>query len=587
MIKLKKTAALLSALLLCGSLFTGVACNKGGDTTGGNPSESSSELFPGNSSEDSSSSEYIPPEPSVFKLEEHTWTDWETVTEKTCTRDGQEKLVCTDKGCGEVKTRTVKAGHVWGDWTGSTDNLCTQSGQLSRVCTECNAKETQTVAARGHTYEDGICKICETPFAFPTLKENPTYTDAWDVSIRGNGSAFDRKELKANVYYTMEIPVTDEEQEDYGVWISVPVSGPGQYALLTIGSANGVAIDRFDASDYYINPDYDTAIEHENGASYSIVNCGTAYWHSTWRATWRFTADTAATVKFVIVRIADEEWAPKSLHETAIPTQINNVTADEPPAGYTAVPVNYDAEYYFDEWNEVYRLGTKENPGEVIYLAIDTAATRLFGEKMFTNIQEDGNNLSFSIGTDEQGNYLIRDYHSFLLAAESTNGNAYENFVNSKGTYPVTQELYEFLRLYTQKNRPIDIPDDVWNNESDREQKAWLAPCYYYRELTPGSEDNPFMITELGDFTANTPKFDIVYFTIAYQDETGAPTSTLILSCSDTNARINVNGTTYTGPFSVEIEVDALTGLTFYIGAKNGAEATFTLSLGVPTSIEN
>ena len=147
--------------------------------------------------------------------------------------------------------------------------------------------------------------------------------------------------------------------------------------------------------------------------------------------------------------------------------------------------------------------------------------------------------------------------------------------------YPVTQELYEFLQLYMQKNRPINIPDNIWDDEAERVKKAWLAPCYYYRELTPGSAENPFVITELGDFEANPPKFDIVYFTVAYQDETGAPTSTLVLSCSDTNARISVNGQTYVGPFSVEIEVDGLTGLTFYIGAKNGAEATFTLNLSV------
>ncbi len=587
MIKFKKTAALLSALLLCGSLFSTVACNKGNSTTSSNPSESSSELSPGNSNEENSSSEYVPPEPSVFKLETHTWTGWETVTEKTCTRDGQEKLVCKDVGCGEVKTRTVKAGHVWSDWTGNMNSLCTQEGELSRSCASCNTIEKQRIQKRAHVYENGYCKTCETPFEFPALKENPTYVDVWGDSIHGSGTSFNRKELKTDVYYTMDVPVTDEGQEDYGVWISVSVSAPGQYALCTINSANGVTIDRFDANDYYINPNNHPAIEHENGASYSIVNCGEAYLNQAWRATWRFTADTAATIKFAIIRIADEEWAPQSLYETAVPTQINNVTADEPPASYTAVAVDYNAEYYFDEWNEVYRLGTKENPGEVIYLAIDSAATRLFGEKTFTTIQEDGNNLSFFIGTDEYENYLIRDYHSFLLAEESPNGNAYENFVNSKGTYPVTQELYEFLHLYTQKNHPIDIPDEIWGNESEREQKAWLAPCYYYRELTPGSEDNPFIITELGEFEANTPKFDIVYFTIAYQDEMGATTSTLVLSCSDTNARINVNGTTYTGPFAVEIEVDALTGLTFYIGAKNGAEATFTLSLGVPTSIEN
>lgn len=568
MTKLKRTASFFLSLLLCGSTLGGVACGKDGGNT------------------DSSSSEYVPPAPSVFKLEEHTWDAWETVTEKTCSRDGQEKLVCTDKDCGAVKTRTVKAGHVFGDWTGSMDEICTKDATLSRTCLDCGHTERQTVAKRAHAYENGVCKICETPFVFPTLKENPSFVDVWGDTVRGSGGAFDRKALKTNTYYTMEMPVTDKEQEDYGVWVSVPVNAPGQYALLTIGSANGVAIDRFDAEGQYINPNSHTATQHENGAIYSIVNCGEKYWHENWRATWRFTTDTATTVKFVVVRIADEEWTPKSLHETAIPQQINNVTADEPPAGYTSLAVDYNAEYYFDEWNGVYRLGTKENPGEVIYMAVNTAATRLFGDQTFVTIQENTNNLSFFIGEDSQGNYLIRDYDSFLLANVSTDGNAYENFVNSRGMYPVTQELYEFLQLYTQKNKPIDIPDSIWENEEEYAKKAWLAPCYCYREIAPGTKDNPYVIDQLGDFEASLKRFDIVYFRVKYTDESGNPATTLTLSCDNENAVVNVNGTSYRGPFSIDLEVTAM-GVVVQVSAADFAASTFTLNLSVTQSSGN
>ncbi|MBE5746820.1 MAG: hypothetical protein E7352_01445 [Clostridiales bacterium] len=612
MAKFRKTAALLTALLLCGSLLTTVACGDKDNVppVGSSPSDSvsspvddessdlsdntSDDISDGTSDSDdnSDSSSDAPdeplPEPTVFQLENHTWTAWETVTEKTCTTDGEEKLVCTDEGCGAVKTRKIKAGHVWGSWTGSTNHLCTQDAELSRICAICDEVDTQTIAMRGHVYQDGECTICNTPFVYPTLSENPSYVDVWDTSIYGSGGSFDRKALQMNVYYTLEVPASDTESADYGVWISVPADAPGQYALLTIGGTNGVSIDRFDASDYYIpGNDYGyigfPATAYENGEAYSIADCGETYWNPQWRATWRFSAESNTTVKFVIVKIAPPEWSPAYLHKTAIPQEINNVKANEAPENYTATLVDYNDDYYYDEWNGVYRRGTKDNPGEVIYVAIDSPAGRLLGDRTFTTIQNDGNNLSLHYGFDEQGNYLIRDYHAFLMSSEAVNGNAYQNYVNSDGFYPVTKELQEFLYLYTQKNRPVNIPDSIWENEDARAQKAWLAPCYYYEPATLGTEEFPYILTALGDFEAKPAKFDLVYFTIKYTDETAAESYTLTLSCNDTNAMININGKTYTGPFSVDIDVPATKGLNFYIGAKNGAETTFTLTLSKPT----
>ena len=250
MAKFKKTAALLSALLLCSSLLVSVACNKGGGNNGTTSSSQESSVSEENSSSDVS--EEPQPEPSVFALENHTWTGWETVTAATCTTDGEEKLVCTDEGCGKIKTRTIKAGHLYGEWTGDLSELCTKDAQLTRTCGTCGGTESQTVAMRGHAYDNGVCKICDEPFTFPQLQQNPSYVDAWDTSIRGVGEAFDRKHLNINTYYTMEVPPVNPDMGNDGVWISVPADGPGQYALLTIGGTNGVTIELFDANDFYV-----------------------------------------------------------------------------------------------------------------------------------------------------------------------------------------------------------------------------------------------------------------------------------------------------------------------------------------------
>ncbi len=587
MAKIKKVAALFTALLVCGSMFAGVACEKGGNNTDNSPSSSDSFSSEESSVENSSeeSSEYIPVEPTIFKLEEHTWTAWETVTPKTCTSDGEEKLVCTDEGCGAVKYRTVKAGHVWGDWTGNTDNLCTADATLSRTCVDCQETEKQTIAMRGHAYTNGVCEICDEPFVFPTLSTSPKYVDVWGNSVHGNGTAYNRKALKMDTYYTIDVPATDPESEDGGIWISVPIREPGQYALLTVGGANGVTIENFDASDFYIPGDENgylgtSALEHQNGNLYSIYNCSKLYFSESSRATWRFSTENAATVKFVVVKVAPPKWLPEYLREKVYPTQINNVKAADQPTGYVPIPVDYDDNYYYDEWNGVYRLGTKENPGDVIYLAVTATASRLFGEKTFISIQEDGGNLTLEYGKDALGNYLLREYHSFILSDVAQYGNAYQNYVNKDGMYPVTQELYEFLQLYTQKNFPIDIPESIAMDETEYAKKAWLSPCYCYRELTPGTEEYPYSITKLGDFEASPENFSFVYFKIQYTDENGMPITKFTLSCNDANAVVTIQGKSYTGPFSLDIDVETM-GRTFRVGTANYKAATLTLNLSL------
>ncbi|MBQ9713977.1 MAG: hypothetical protein IJV83_01500 [Clostridia bacterium] len=593
MAKLKKAAALLTSLLLCTTFLTTVACNKNGDSSDKSESssfnsESSLEEISSSeseSSENESSGNDSTPEETVFTLEDHTWDAWETVTEKTCQIDGKQRLVCTDDNCGAIKTRTIKAGHVWGEWTGSTENLCTEDATLIRECEDCDATDSLVITKRGHSYVNNQCSICNEPFVFPALNETPTFTDVWNDSVAGAGESFNRKHLQENIYYSLEVPASNKEDPDYGVWISVPVSEPGQYALLTIGGTNGVSIDRFDATDHYIpiNDNFEyigfPAMEDKNGESYSLVNCTETYWSSFWRATWRFSANVSATVKFVVVKIAPPVWTPKYLKENAIPSQINHVKANDPDAHLLPVAVDYNAEYYFDEWNEVYRLGTKENPGDVIYAAITMPAARLLGEKSFTTITEDGDNLSLFKGYDVYGNYLIMNYMPFIMKDHAINGNCYENYVNKDGLYPVTQELYDFIQLYITKNKPFDIPDSIWGDEEARQNKAWLASCYYYKELKPGTEENPFLLTGLGDFEATPPLFDMVYFTIKYTDESGAETVRLKISCQNENAVISINGQTHYAPFDVEIEVDCIKGTTFFITSLGYTEETFQLTL--------
>ena len=89
----------------------------------------------------------------------HSFTEWTTVTNATCTQDGSQESICT---CGEKQTRTIAAtGHTYGEWVVTTPATCTTTGEKERYC-ECGDKQTQTIAATGHDYVEATCTAPKT-----------------------------------------------------------------------------------------------------------------------------------------------------------------------------------------------------------------------------------------------------------------------------------------------------------------------------------------------------------------------------------------------------------------------------------------
>lgn len=83
--------------------------------------------------------------------------DYETkAKEATCEEGGYTKQVC--KVCGdEVSESTTKAkGHKYGDWTTDKEPTCTTDGTASRTCGTCGKKETDTLGAYGHEFDDAV-----------------------------------------------------------------------------------------------------------------------------------------------------------------------------------------------------------------------------------------------------------------------------------------------------------------------------------------------------------------------------------------------------------------------------------------------
>ena len=106
---------------------------------------------------------------------EHSFGEGKTITELTCTQDGEIDYECSE--CGYVKKEITQAnGHQWGEWKTTLTQTCTTDGEQVRKCSKCTETETEVIKATGHKPEtvgtkpatckeegytgDEECKVC-------------------------------------------------------------------------------------------------------------------------------------------------------------------------------------------------------------------------------------------------------------------------------------------------------------------------------------------------------------------------------------------------------------------------------------------
>ena len=200
-------------------------------------------------------------------------------------------------------------------------------------------------------------------------------------------------------------------------WLSFSVPEPGQYALYTIGEGAGTfQITRHDASSAYINPKNFPANDVD-GVLYSTVLCTAKHWSESWRATYSISVPAKKEVQFRFVRIDDEPWSPQTVRVAWKAQQINGVKAEDGPENCTPADVPFGTPYFYEESSGRYRMGTPENKGEFIYVAITSIPKRMLSDKPFSMIHYEGANLILDTGTTTiDGDYLVRDYTPFISA---------------------------------------------------------------------------------------------------------------------------------------------------------------------------
>lgn len=86
--------------------------------------------------------------------ENHTWTDWQTDKEPTCTETGESVRWCT--ACGLEETDDISAtGHSWSSWQSNGD------GTHTRTCQNCSTTDTENCTGGTATcVEKAVCVIC-------------------------------------------------------------------------------------------------------------------------------------------------------------------------------------------------------------------------------------------------------------------------------------------------------------------------------------------------------------------------------------------------------------------------------------------
>lgn len=106
---------------------------------------------------------------SCNKNHSHTFDEWITLREPTCTKQGLERRSCS---CGEYESRNIEPlGHTEGKWKTDTQPTCLESGTKIQICSSCKATlNTETIEAKGHNITDEW--IVETPASCEQIGES-------------------------------------------------------------------------------------------------------------------------------------------------------------------------------------------------------------------------------------------------------------------------------------------------------------------------------------------------------------------------------------------------------------------------------
>ena len=106
----------------------------------------------------------------ILPKHSHSWSEWQTTKEATCTEAGEKERTCE---CGSKETDAIEAiGHSLGSWTITKESTCTENGTKEALCNTCYQVVTEPLAMLAHTLDSSNkCTICGLTTFTMTAKE--------------------------------------------------------------------------------------------------------------------------------------------------------------------------------------------------------------------------------------------------------------------------------------------------------------------------------------------------------------------------------------------------------------------------------
>ncbi len=483
--------------------------------------------------------------------------------------------------------------HQWGDWELVASPTCTEEGKKVRYCTlDHNHADYASIAARGHNFdyvyktendekatktftdvtvftyyitEKACCTHCgiDAPYT-KTAATDASYTAVTECELTNNnaglaaGSTYNRYELPEEGYYT----ITGTASRKTTIWIYAKVSGAGQYALHTLSGGSNATITRHAGTTQFVTPTgADAAAPLDNGEKMLVFNCGTSEYSSEYGATFCFQITGKNEVTFLMEKIAEPAWKPKSVTEKVYATQLGTEKAADGPDGAVLLEASLDTNYVKGD-DGYYHIDSAD--GKILYVAINKGASRWFTDgSALTGIGPDSYRITLylSDGYTVEGDYKVYNYVPFLLNAspELYGGNpgaCYQDFTNKDGVYPLNDELLLFLQRFAKDNK--------------KEENDWLALCYYYSTPAFGTKEYPKPLDE-GDNEISLPELASYYCTL--------PQGYYTVSCATPNVTMKLDGKNHNAPFSITFDnTDARSFvLEFFEYDGNATTATITV----------
>jgi hypothetical protein len=324
----------------------------------------------------------------------------------------------------------------------------------------------------------------------------------------------DTAELQTTEWYDDN---TFDYYTEYAFWFHFSIPEPGQYAIVSHSNPNNLTITRYDANTQYVNPAKLEGRIMDDGNFISTFSCSETYFNTEWITVCCIRGiEEGQKVNFSIVRIDEPAWASQTISQAMEAKDINGKKAPEGEVGTKPVDVPYDSEgIYFSETDGYYHLAT----GEIMFAAISRPSPRQFGNgttalTTLPTVEGTVSNFNIHMLNLPSGDKLVYNYLSMFLADPTSEGltyneNSYQAQANGDGLYPVTQELYEFLHLHAKKQQPYVKPAAAYADN------AWLALCYYYKELPLGSAEYAETFTGTGDYSVTQyDEYEDYYFTV-------------------------------------------------------------------------